>query len=161
MLAAYLQTRRSTSDHCPDELLDGGLLLNSPAVVIGSMCVAPFLGPSRAVCIGAVFRDGKTVLGGLVKQLLGLFVVGAGLAFVTTVLLRSRVPGVEITPEILVRAMRTAPEAVLSVLIAVTAGAAASLALVWVNRRVIDAGDTFPELSRVPFVRRLLSVEGG
>jgi uncharacterized hydrophobic protein (TIGR00341 family) len=110
-------------------LATGGLLLNSAAVVIGSMCVAPFLGPSRAVCIGAVFRDRKTVLGGLVKQCLGLFIVGAGLACVTTVLLRSRVPGVEITPEILLRAMPAAPEAVLSVLIAVTAGAAASLAL--------------------------------
>ena len=33
-------------------LATGGLLLNNPAIVIGSMCVAPFLGPSRAVCIG-------------------------------------------------------------------------------------------------------------
>ena len=38
----------------------GGLLMNSSAVVIGSMCVAPFLGPSRAVCIGGLFRNRKT-----------------------------------------------------------------------------------------------------
>ena len=53
-------------------LATGGLLLDSPAVVIGSMCVAPFLGPSRAVCIGGLFRNRKVLLGGLLKQLFGL-----------------------------------------------------------------------------------------
>jgi uncharacterized membrane protein len=52
-------------------LATGGLLLNSPAVVIGSMCVAPFLGPSRAVCIGGLFRNRGVFLRGLVKQLFG------------------------------------------------------------------------------------------
>jgi hypothetical protein len=33
-------------------LATAGLLLNSPAAIIGAMCVAPFLGPSRAVCSG-------------------------------------------------------------------------------------------------------------
>ena len=32
----------------------GGLLTNNPAVVIGSMCVAPFLGP-RGPCVLADF----------------------------------------------------------------------------------------------------------
>jgi len=59
-------------------LAAGGLLLNSSAVVIGSMCVAPFLGPSRAVCIGGLFRDRRVFLGGLAKQLLGLLIVGGG-----------------------------------------------------------------------------------
>lgn len=34
-----------------------GLLLDSVAAVIGAMCVAPFMAPSRAVCIGALFRN--------------------------------------------------------------------------------------------------------
>jgi hypothetical protein len=34
-----------------------GLLANNAAVIIGAMCVAPFLGPSRAVCIGGLFLD--------------------------------------------------------------------------------------------------------
>lgn len=110
-------------------LATGGLLLNSPAVVIGSMCVAPFLGPSRAVCIGGLFRDRRIFWGGLVKQLLGLLIIGAGLACVLTVLLRASVPGIEITPEVLLRAMPTSRDVVLSVLIAVSAGIAASLAL--------------------------------
>ncbi len=110
-------------------LATAGLLLNSAAVVIGSMCVAPFLGPSRAVCIGGLFRDRRTFLGGLAKQLLGLFLAGAGTAYLLTALLRAGVPGMDITPEILSRAMPAAREVVLGVLIAVTAGASASLAL--------------------------------
>jgi uncharacterized hydrophobic protein (TIGR00271 family) len=110
-------------------LASGGLLLNNPAVVIGSMCVAPFLGPSRAVCIGGLFRNRRIFLNGLAKQLFGLLTVGAGLAYVIAALLRVAVPGVEITPEILLRAMPTPEAVVLSVLIAVAAGAAAALAL--------------------------------
>lgn len=110
-------------------LATAGLLLNNPAVVIGSMCVAPFLGPSRAVCIGGLFRNRRVFLDGLAKQLFGLLIMGAGLAYVITTVLRATVPGVEITPEILLRAMPTPQAAVLSVLVAVAAGAAAALAL--------------------------------
>jgi len=110
-------------------LATGGLLLNNPAVVIGSMCVAPFLGPSRAVCIGGLFRNRRIFLGGLVKQLFGLLIVGAGLAYLITALLRASMPEVGITPETLLRAMPTTRDAVLSVLIAVSAGVAASLSL--------------------------------
>lgn len=109
-------------------LATGGLLLNNPAVVIGSMCVAPFLGPSRAVCIGGLFRNRRVFLGGLIKQLFGLLIVGAGLAYLITALLRTSV-SVDITPEILLRAMPTTRDVVLSVLIAVSAGIAASLSL--------------------------------
>jgi uncharacterized hydrophobic protein (TIGR00271 family) len=110
-------------------LATSGLLLNSTAVIIGSMCVAPFLGPSRAVCIGALFRNRKVFVGGLIKQLLGLLVLGAGLAFGITKFMRASVPGVGITQEILLRAMPDARYVVLSVLVALAAGAAASLAL--------------------------------
>jgi uncharacterized hydrophobic protein (TIGR00271 family) len=110
-------------------LATGGLLINSPAVVIGSMCVAPFLGPARAVCIGGLFRNQRTFLGGLVKQLFGLLIVGAGIAYAITALLLATVPEVRVTPEILLRAMPTTHDVALSMLIAVAAGAAASLAL--------------------------------
>jgi len=110
-------------------LATAGLLLDSAAVVIGAMCVAPFLGPSRAVCIGALFRDRRTFWGGLVKQLLGLFVIGAGVGYVLTALLAARVPGIGPTHEILLRAMPTAREQILGPIIAIMAGAAASLAL--------------------------------
>jgi len=110
-------------------LATGGLLLNSPAIVIGSMCVAPFLGASRAVCIGGLFRNRRVFLVGLVKQLFGLLIIGAGVAYIVTVLLHDSIPMVEITPEILLRAMPTTQSVVLSILVAVSAGAGASLAL--------------------------------
>ena len=110
-------------------LATAGLLLNSPAAIIGAMCVAPFLGPSRAVCIGGLFRNRKVFAGGLIKQIVGLLVVGTVTAYVITVLLRDTTPGLEITHEILLRAMPTTRDVVLTVLIAVGAGAAASLSL--------------------------------
>lgn len=110
-------------------LATAGLLLNSSAAIIGAMCVAPFLGPSRAVCIGGLFRNRKVLVGGLLKQIVGLLVVGTVTAYVITVLLRDTTPGLVITHEILLRAMPTTRDAVLTVLIAVGAGAAASLSL--------------------------------
>jgi uncharacterized hydrophobic protein (TIGR00271 family) len=110
-------------------LATGGLLINSPAVVIGSMCVAPFLGPSRAVCIGGLFRNRNVFLGGLVKQLFGLLIIGAGAAYIITEVLRISLPDVGVTAEILLRAMPTQRDVILSVMIAITAGIAAALAL--------------------------------
>ena len=107
-----------------------GLLLDSAAAVIGSMCVAPFMAPSRAVCIGALFGDWRVFAGGLAKQLVGLLVLGTGVAIVITTVLNYSVDGIGITDEILLRAMPTTRDVVLSAIIAVSAGAAASLALV-------------------------------
>jgi uncharacterized hydrophobic protein (TIGR00271 family) len=107
-----------------------GLLLNSAAAVIGSMCVAPFMAPSRAVCIGALFRNRAVFFGGIVKQFVGLLVIGACVAALITAGLRQYFPGIDITPEIALRAMPTSRDVALSVLIAVSAGAAASLALI-------------------------------
>jgi len=110
-------------------LATSGLLLDSAVVIVGAMCVAPFLGPSRAVCLGALFRDRKMFLGGLIKQILGLLVVGTATAYLITVLLRGTVPGIAVTKEILLRAMPTTRDLVLTILIAVGSGVAASLAL--------------------------------
>lgn len=106
-----------------------GLFLNSVAAIIGSMCVAPFIGPSRAVCIGMIYRNWPVFFGGLLKQLIGLLLIGVSVAALVTWLLNTNLTGIEITPEILIRAMPTERDVVLSTLIAVSAGAAASLAL--------------------------------
>jgi uncharacterized hydrophobic protein (TIGR00341 family) len=107
----------------------GGLLMNSSAVVIGSMCVAPFLGPSRAVCIGGLFHNRKTFFRGLIKQVFGLLFLGSGTAYIVTVWMIGYVGEVAVTHEILLRSMPSRLYAVLSVLIAISAGVAASLAL--------------------------------
>lgn len=110
-------------------LATAGLLIDSPAVIIGAMCIAPFLAPSRAVCIGAVFRNRRLFLTGLFKQVFGLLLIGTVAAYFITVLLRGTVPGIEVTKEILLRSMPTTRDVVLVILIAIGAGAAASLAL--------------------------------
>lgn len=106
-----------------------GLLLDSPTVIIGAMCVAPFLTPSRSVCIGALFRDRRVFLGGILKQVVGLLIVGTFTAYLITLVLRATVPGVGITQEILLRSMPTTRDVVLTIMVAVGAGAASSLAL--------------------------------
>ncbi len=115
-----------------------GLLLDSAAVVIGSMCVAPFMAPSRAVCIGLLFRDWKIFGAGLSKQVLGLFGVGAGVAILLTLFLQVTVGDLTITHEILLRAMPDARAVVLSAIIAVSAGAVASLALITQPSTTLD-----------------------
>jgi len=110
-------------------LATSGLLMDNPTVIIGAMCVAPFLAPSRAVCIGAVFRNRKLFFGGLFKQVIGLLLVGTTLAYLITVSLNEFVPGINITREILLRSMLTMRDFVLSIIISIGAGMAASLAL--------------------------------
>jgi uncharacterized hydrophobic protein (TIGR00271 family) len=110
-------------------LATAGLLLDNATVIIGAMCVAPFLTPSRSVCIGALYRDRRILLGGLLKQLVGLLVVGTSVAYIITIVLKDSVPGVRITNEIVLRSMPTTLDFVLTVMVAIGAGAAASLAL--------------------------------
>src|SRR5664280_318395 len=74
-----------------------GLLLNSPAAVIGSMCVAPFIAPSRAVCIGALFRQSHVLFGGLVKQLIGMLVISVSVATIITAVLHHSTIGITYT----------------------------------------------------------------
>ncbi len=105
-----------------------GLLSNSAVTIIGSMLIAPFLGPSRAVCIGGLYLDRSTAIRGFIKQVVGLLIVGTGLAFVITVLLTNSEPGIEVTHEILLRAIPTNKDLIFTLLIAVAAGAGASLA---------------------------------
>lgn len=115
-----------------------GLLLDSAAAVIGSMCVAPFMAPSRAVCIGLLFRNWKVFSAGLAKQVVGLLGVGAGVAILITSLLQATVGDLSITHEILLRAMPNAGAVALSAIIAVSAGAAASLALITQPSTTLD-----------------------
>ncbi len=107
-----------------------GLLMDSAAAVIGSMCVAPFMAPSRGVCIGLLFGKWKIFFASLAKQLFGLLLIGSGVALLITLSLQATVGGLSITHEILLRAMPTTRDVVLSVIIAVSAGAAASLVLI-------------------------------
>jgi uncharacterized hydrophobic protein (TIGR00271 family) len=111
-------------------LATGGLLANSIPVIVGSMCVAPFLSPSRAVCIGGIFRKWKTVGRGLAKQLIGLLAIGSTLAFFVTLAFLRMAPEVTVTPTIIARTFPTLTSVYLASFVALASGAAASLALI-------------------------------
>lgn len=111
-------------------LATGGLLVNSIPVIIGSMCIAPFLGPSRAVCIGGVFQKWKTVGKGLVKQIVGLLAIGSTLGFFVTMAFQQFAPGITVTTEIIARTFPTLSSLYLAGFVAIASGVAASLALV-------------------------------
>ncbi len=126
-------------------LATAGLLVNSVAVIIASMCIAPFLGPSRAVCVGWVYKRWKTVVKGLIKQLLGLWAIGSTTAFLVTVVFFRLAPEIIVTPEIMARTLPTLKDVYLAMFIATSAGVAASLALVASPRIVSESYQELPE----------------
>jgi len=59
-----------------------GLLLDSPAVVVGSMVIAPLIGPAMAASVGTVVDDPELALRGVKLQALGgVVAVGSAAAF--------------------------------------------------------------------------------
>jgi uncharacterized hydrophobic protein (TIGR00341 family) len=59
-----------------------GILLNSPEVVVGSMVIAPLIGPAMATAVGSVIDDEALFRRGLKLQLLGFAVaIAAAAAF--------------------------------------------------------------------------------
>ena len=59
-----------------------GLLLDSPAVVVGSMVIAPLIGPAMASCVGTVINDDDLFWEGIRSQVIGLAVaVLSGVVF--------------------------------------------------------------------------------
>jgi len=107
----------------------GGLLLDSPAVVVGSMVIAPLIGPAMAASVGTVIDEQDMYVRGAKLQVLGLMVaVLSAAAFAAFVRYAHLVPpGMDITtvPEI---QERLAPD-FLSLAIAFGAGIAGALSL--------------------------------
>ncbi|SDR32024.1 TIGR00341 family protein [Natronobacterium texcoconense] len=106
-----------------------GLLLDSPAVVVGSMVIAPLIGPALSASIGTVVNDRDVFLTGMRYQFTG---VAGGIiaAAIVAWLVQSMLlvpPGLEIT-EIDEVSERIAPELLL-LPVALGAGAAGVLSL--------------------------------
>lgn len=96
-----------------------GLLLNSPAVIIGAMLVAPFMNAILSLGLSVVMGDLPFLL-----RALSTTVRGALLAIVMGFLVTLIVPGAKPTAEMLIRANPT----LLDLVVALTAGAAAAYA---------------------------------
>ena len=59
-----------------------GVLLDSPAVVVGSMVIAPLIGPAMATSVGTVVDDSEMFVRGLKLQILGFtFAVASAAGF--------------------------------------------------------------------------------
>ncbi|WP_394740286.1 TIGR00341 family protein [Natronococcus roseus] len=106
-----------------------GLLLDSPAVVVGSMVIAPLIGPALSASIGTVVNDRDLFFRGLRYQFSGVF-GGIVIAAIVAWLFQSMFlvpPGAELT-EIDEVAERIAPELLL-LPVALGAGIAGILSL--------------------------------
>jgi uncharacterized hydrophobic protein (TIGR00341 family) len=106
-----------------------GLLLDSPAVVVGSMVIAPLIGPAMAAAVGTVIDDPEMFARGVKLQLAGfaIAIASAG-AFAALVRYIHLVPpGIEIIDVGQIRE-RLAPD-FLSLAVALGAGVAGAFSL--------------------------------
>ncbi|MCO6451295.1 MAG: DUF389 domain-containing protein [Caldilineales bacterium] len=101
-----------------------GLLLNSTAVVIGAMLVAPLMGAIVALGLGVVHGDANLLKLAFLTTLKGV-ILAIPLAFVTGVLSRLIIPGIAMTPEMYARGQ----PGLLDLFVAIFAGAAGAYAL--------------------------------
>jgi uncharacterized hydrophobic protein (TIGR00271 family) len=97
-----------------------GLLINSPAVVIGAMLVAPLMSPIIAIAAGLTFGDGHTL-----REALASTVQGAMAAIFIAIVIGLIVPGAQATSEILAR---TEPS-LIDLMIALASGMAGAYAI--------------------------------
>ena len=106
-----------------------GLLLDSPAVVVGSMVIAPLIGPAMAASVGTVVDDHALFVRGVKLQAIGLVLAVTSAAVFAWFAKTANVvpPGIEITsiPEI---RERLAP-GFLSLIVALGAGVAGVVSL--------------------------------
>jgi len=70
-----------------------GLLLDSPATVVGSMVIAPLIGPAMAAAVGSVVDDAE-----LFRRGVGLQLLGVGLAVAAATLFAAFVQAANLVP---------------------------------------------------------------
>ncbi|MFB6154383.1 MAG: TIGR00341 family protein, partial [Haloferacaceae archaeon] len=107
-----------------------GLLLDSPAVVVGSMVIAPLIGPAMATSVGTVVNDRDLFRRGVTLQLLGGVVAVASAAAFALVLRGTNVVPVGSDQVFAASEIqeRVSPD-VLSLAVALGAGVAGALSL--------------------------------
>lgn len=106
-----------------------GLILDSPAVVVGSMVIAPLIGPAMATSVGSVIDDTDLFRRGVKLQLLGLGIaVVSAAAFAYFLRTINLVPGGSSLFSISQISTRLTPD-VLSLAIALGAGVAGAVSL--------------------------------
>ncbi len=107
-----------------------GVLLDSAAIVVGSMVIAPLIGPAMATSVGTVLQDRGLFLRGTKLQLLGFLLAiatAAGFAWLLKVTYLVPISSVELVGIDEVR-QRLAPD-ILSLVVALGAGIAGAYSL--------------------------------
>ncbi|ELY65306.1 TIGR00341 family protein [Natronococcus jeotgali] len=101
-----------------------GLLLDSPAVVVGSMVIAPLIGPALGASVGSVIDEEELFVESVTYQIVGIvFAIGAAAVFAWMVKVTNIVPpGLDIS-EVGEISERLAPD-LLSLVVALGAGVA-------------------------------------
>ncbi|NKE35486.1 TIGR00341 family protein [Natronococcus sp. JC468] len=101
-----------------------GLLLDSPAVVVGSMVIAPLIGPALGASVGSVIDEEELFVESVTYQIVGIvFAIGAAAVFAWVVKVTNIVPpGLDIS-EVGEISERLAPD-LLSLVVALGAGVA-------------------------------------
>jgi len=63
-------------------IASAGILLDNAAIVVGSMVIAPLIGPAMASCVGTIINDRALFYSGVKKQVLGvLLAITSSIAF--------------------------------------------------------------------------------
>lgn len=109
---------------CAAAIATLGLLVNSPAVIVGAMLISPIMGPILATGLGMAAGDLPLTLRAVSKLLLSA-ALAIALAIALAALLVAALPFREMTPEI---AARTHPNT-LDLAIALFSGAVGSIAM--------------------------------
>ena len=106
-----------------------GLLLDSPAVVVGSMVIAPLIGPAMTTNVGTVVDDRDLFRRGLMLQAIGILLsIAAATVFALVVRYANVVPPLDDVTTVAQVHERVAPD-FLSLVVAIGAGAAGVLSL--------------------------------
>lgn len=106
-----------------------GLLLDSPAVVVGSMVIAPLIGPALSASVGTVFNEQDLFWKGIKYQAIGILIAIVGAAVFAFVLRTTSLvpPGLDLTGVDEIEE-RLAPD-LLSLFVALGAGVAGVLSI--------------------------------
>ena len=106
-----------------------GLLLDSPATVVGSMVIAPLIGPAMAAAVGSVVDDEELFSRGVRMQALGIgLAVAAAAGFAAAVNLLNLVPA-SLDPSAIEQVRERLSPDFLSLAVALGAGVAGAVSL--------------------------------
>jgi len=123
---------RSTTNFILFTIISGivatvGLLTNSAAVVVGSMVIAPLIGPAMASSVATVVNDNEMFWEGIKTQTMGLFVAIVSAGLFALILRMTILPEVELL--LLDQVAERVHPGPLALVVAVGAGVAGALAL--------------------------------